>query len=165
MSGLIEKLTAEGDGEPAGKRSPACGPLFLSLWFLTSQPEFLNDIVKQLWPNINAAGSKMVKEIVEPMFKTMLPGPLATLHFTKIDLGPVPLRVSNAKTTKSDLHGIKLDLNVDWVGKADIELDADMMPALVSGHALTAGSSMLISWRRESRACSFMAGCLYCCVH
>ncbi|KIX99925.1 uncharacterized protein Z520_04562 [Fonsecaea multimorphosa CBS 102226] len=110
MSGqFIEKLTAEGGGESA---------------------EFLNDIVKYLWPNINAAGSKMVKEIVEPMFKTMLPGPLATLHFTKIDLGPVPLRLSNAKTTKSEEHGIILDLNVDWVGKADIELDADMIPAL-----------------------------------
>ncbi len=93
----------------------------------------MNDIVKHLWPNINAAGSKMVKEIVEPMFKTMLPGPLATLHFTKIDLGPVPLRLSNAKTTKTDEDGIELNLNVDWVGKADIELDADMIPALVSG--------------------------------
>ena len=26
-----------------------------------SQTDFLNDIVKLLWPNINAAGSKMVK--------------------------------------------------------------------------------------------------------
>ena len=66
------------------------------------------------------------------MFKTMLPGPLATLHFTKIDLGPVPLRLSNAKTTKTEVDGIKLDLNVDWVGKADIEMDANMIPALVS---------------------------------
>ena len=72
----------------------------------------------------------MVKDIVEPMFKTMLPGPLASLHFTKIDLGPVPLRLSNAKTTKTETDGIKLDLNVDWAGKSDIELDADMMPAL-----------------------------------
>ena len=74
----------------------------------------------------------MVKEIVEPMFKTMLPGPLATLHFTKIDLGPVPLRLSNAKTTKTAEGEIKLDLNVDWVGNADIGLDADYVPALVS---------------------------------
>ena len=100
---------------------------------ILNHTEFLNDIVKQLWPNINAAGSKMVKEIVEPMFKTMLPGPLSTLHFTKIDLGPVPLRLSNAKTTKTEADGIKLDLNVDWVGKADIELDADYIPAMVSG--------------------------------
>ena len=73
----------------------------------------------------------MIKEIVEPMFKTMLPGPLTSLHFTKIDLGPVPLRLSNAKTTKTENDGIKLDLNVDWASKSDIELDADMMPAMV----------------------------------
>jgi hypothetical protein len=90
----------------------------------------------------------MIKEVVEPMFKTMLPGPLATLHFTKIDLGSVPLRLSNAKTTKTEgvyrgsgnlnyvllmtsvADGIRLDMNVDWAGKADIEMDADMIPAL-----------------------------------
>lgn len=79
----------------------------------------------------------MIKEIVEPMFKTMLPGPLATLHFTKIDLGDVPLRLSNAKVTKTELDGIKLDLNVDWKGKADIEMDANMIPALVSRGPMT----------------------------
>ena len=70
------------------------------------------------------------------MFKTMLPGPLATLHFTKIDLGPVPLRLSNAKTTRTEADGIKLDMNVEWKGKADIEMDADYIPALVSAGLL-----------------------------
>ncbi|KAK5162727.1 uncharacterized protein LTR77_011210 [Saxophila tyrrhenica] len=109
MSSLVEKLTAEGQGEPAG---------------------WLNELVAQLWPNINAAGSKMIKEIVEPMFKTMLPGPLSSLHFTKIDLGYVPLRFSNVKVTKTEIDGIKLDMNVDWESKVDVEMDADMMPAL-----------------------------------
>jgi hypothetical protein len=114
--------------------------------------------VKLLWPNINAAGSKMVKEIVEPMFKTMLPGPLATLHFTKIDLGPVPLRLSNAKTTKTEVDGIKLDLNVDWVGKADIELDADMIPALVSGCLRpTRGMPLICRVGRRKCAASWQA--------
>ncbi|ATZ47681.1 hypothetical protein BCIN_02g09370 [Botrytis cinerea B05.10] len=107
MSALIEKLTTEGDGESAG---------------------FLNDIVAQLWPNIEAAGSKMVKDIVEPMFKTMLPGPLATLHFTKIELGATPIVLSNVKVTKTAHDGIKLDLNVDWDGQCDIELDGNMIP-------------------------------------
>jgi len=100
----------------------------------------------------------MVKEIVEPMFKTMLPGPLATLHFTKIDLGPVPLRLSNAKTTKSEVDGIKLDLNVDWVGKADIEMDADMIPALVCGCLLPTRCMPLIrDVGRRKRAASWQA--------
>ena len=89
-------------------------------------------MVAQLWPNINAAGSKMIKDIAEPMFKTMLPGPLKTLHFTKIDLGPVPLRLSNVLAVKSDTGGIKLDMNVDWDGECNIELDGEMIPKLVS---------------------------------
>jgi len=69
-SSLLARLTAQKDGE-AG--------------------DFLNDLVRELWPNINVAGCNMTKEIVEPMFKTMLPGPLKSLHFTKLDLGPVPI--------------------------------------------------------------------------
>ncbi|KAF7912093.1 uncharacterized protein EAF01_001114 [Botrytis porri] len=107
MSALIEKLTTEGGGESAG---------------------FLNDIVAQLWPNIEVAGSKMIKDIVEPMFKTMLPGPLATLHFTKIELGATPIVFSDVKVTKTAHDGIKLDLNVNWNGRCDIELDGNMMP-------------------------------------
>ena len=107
MATLVEKLTAEGDGESAG---------------------FLNEIVAQLWPNIGVAGSQMIKDIADPMFKTMLPGPLATLHFTKVDLGPVPIVLSNVRVTKTVADGIKLDLNLDWNGKCDIELDGDMIP-------------------------------------
>lgn len=97
-----------------------------------SRVGFLNDIVAQLWPNIEVAGSKMVKDIVEPMFKTMLPGPLATLHFTKIELGATPIKFSDVKVTKTAHDGIKLDLNVDWDGQCDIELDGNMMPKVVS---------------------------------
>ena len=66
------------------------------------------------------------------MFKTMLPGLLASLHFTKVDLGLVPIVFSNVQVTKTDTAGIKLDLNVDWDGKCDIELDGEMMPTVVS---------------------------------
>ncbi|KAL2062898.1 hypothetical protein VTL71DRAFT_5970 [Oculimacula yallundae] len=124
MATLMEKLTAEGGGESV---------------------QFLNDIVAQLWPHINVAGSKMTKEIAEPMFKTMLPGPLATLHFTKIDLGHVPLSLSNVLVTKTDLGNIKLDMNVDWAGKCDIQLDGNMIPSLgVKGVALHGRLSVLL---------------------
>lgn len=93
---------------------------------------FLNDLAALLWPNINVAGSKLIKDIADPMFKTMLPGPLASLHFTKVDLGNIPMVFSNVLVTKIGTDGIKLDLNVDWDGKSDIELKADMIPSLVS---------------------------------
>ncbi|KAK4953153.1 hypothetical protein LTR10_008859 [Elasticomyces elasticus] len=107
---LVERLTAKGPGESAG---------------------FLNDIIAHLWPNICVAGGKMTADIANPMFKTMLPGPLSSLHFTKVDFGKVPMRVSSVIATKTDANGIKLDLTVEWKSKSDIELDANMMPALI----------------------------------
>jgi len=115
---MIEKMTAMGSGE---------------------QAVFLNEIVEQLWPNINVAGSQMIKEIAEPMFKTMLPGPLKSLHFTKIDLGSVPLKLNGVLVSKTTTEGIKLDMNVDWDGECDIKLDADMMPELGVKHVKLRG--------------------------
>ncbi|KAI7911950.1 hypothetical protein M0657_010686 [Pyricularia oryzae] len=97
----------------------------------TESAGFLNDIIEQLWPNINVAGCRMVKEIVEPMFATMLPGPLATLKFVKLDLGPVPMRVSEVDVHKVDNGGIKLDMDVTWEGKSDIELEGKLVPKLI----------------------------------
>ncbi|KAF3937501.1 hypothetical protein ABW19_dt0203360 [Dactylella cylindrospora] len=107
MAGLMDKLVASGG---------------------TESVDFLNDIVEQLWPNINVAGCRMVKDIVEPMFAAMLPGPLATLRFAKLDLGPVPMKVSEVDVHKTDHGGIKLDMNITWEGKSDIELDGNMVP-------------------------------------
>jgi Ca2+-dependent lipid-binding protein len=92
----------------------------------------LNDIVAQLWPNINVAGCRMIKEIVEPILASTLPGPLSSLRFVKLDLGPVPMRLSEVDVHKTTLGGIKLDMNVTWESKSDIELDGKMVPKIVS---------------------------------
>lgn len=92
---------------------------------------FLNDIILQLWPHINAAGSKIAKEALEPVFASMLPGPLSSLHFTKLDLGDVPIRFSKVEVTKTENDGIKLDMDLDWEGDCDIDLDGQMVPKLV----------------------------------
>jgi hypothetical protein len=110
MASLVEKLTGSGG---------------------TESVNFLNDIVEQLWPNINVAAGRMIKDIVEPILATTLPGPLANLRFTKIDLGSVPMSVSAVETHKVDNGGIKLDMDVTWEGMCDIELDGKMVPKLV----------------------------------
>ncbi|KAK1458672.1 C2 domain-containing protein [Colletotrichum cuscutae] len=117
MAGIVDKLTASGGTESAG---------------------FLNDIIEQLWPNINVAGCRMVKEIVEPMFATMLPGPLASLKFVKLDLGTVPMQVAEVDVHKVDNGGIKLDMDVIWEGKSDIELDGKMVPKLINDAGMSA---------------------------
>jgi Ca2+-dependent lipid-binding protein len=109
-SSLIDHLTASGGGEPAG---------------------FLNDIVEQLWPNICVAGAQMTKDIVEPILKSTLPGPLANLRFVKLDLGNVPIRFSNVDVHKTTSQGIKLDMDMNWEGVCDIELDGNMVPKVV----------------------------------
>lgn len=101
--------------------------------------EFLNDIVKQLWDYVNVAGSKMTKDIVEPMFEDMLPGPLKSLHFTKIDLGKVPIRFDNIDVHSRQEGVIKLDIDVIWDGKSDIELRANLIGGLGVEHVKLKG--------------------------
>ncbi|KAI1266181.1 hypothetical protein F5Y18DRAFT_382691 [Xylariaceae sp. FL1019] len=100
MSSLADTLKASGGTESAG---------------------FLNDIVSHLWPNINVAGCNMVKEIVEPLLQSTTG--FSSLHFIKLDLGPVPISFSNVDVIKTEKDGIKLDMNLDWDGKCDISLD------------------------------------------
>ncbi|TDZ15515.1 Extended synaptotagmin-2 [Colletotrichum orbiculare MAFF 240422] len=107
MASLVDKLTASGGSESAG---------------------FLNDIVAQLWPHINIAAGRMTKEIVEPMLAKMLPGPLASLRFAKLDLGSEPMRFSSVDVHKTDNDGIKLDMDLHWDGNCDIELEGKMVP-------------------------------------
>jgi hypothetical protein len=73
----------------------------------------------------------MIKEIAEPIFATTLPSPLNTLQFKKIDLGTVPLHFSKVDVHRTENEGIKLDLDIDWDGKSDIELDGSMLPKMV----------------------------------
>ncbi|KAK7403515.1 hypothetical protein QQX98_010693 [Neonectria punicea] len=110
MASLVDKLTASGGAESAG---------------------FLNDIIAQLWPNINVAGGNMIKQVVEPMLESMLPGPLSTLHFVKLDFGPTPIHLSNVDVHKTDAQGIKLDLDLEWDGRCDFELEGKMVPKVI----------------------------------
>lgn len=103
------------------------------------RPGFLNDIVENLWPNICVAGADMTKQIVEPMFATMLPAPLNSLHFEKIDLGHEPLKLGNVDVHKAENGAIKLDLDVEWDSKCDIELNGTMVPKIGIEHVKLRG--------------------------
>jgi len=61
-----------------------------------------------------------------------VPGPLANLKFTKLDLGHVPISFSNVDVHKTPNDGIKLDMDMDWQGVCDIELDGARVPKIVS---------------------------------
>jgi Ca2+-dependent lipid-binding protein len=86
---------------------------------------FLSDIVAQLWSHINVAGSAMIKDIVEPIFKEVLPGPLSTTRFTKIDLGKVPIKFDNIVVHDIKDGAVQFDVDLHWVTDCDIQLKAD----------------------------------------
>jgi hypothetical protein len=87
---------------------------------------FLSDLVAQLWGYINVAGSAMIQEMVEPMLKELLPGPLSSTHFTKIDLGNVPLKLDNIVVHDVTADGaVQFDVDLHWITDCDIQLKAD----------------------------------------
>lgn len=88
----------------------------------------------------------MTKEIVEPMLASMLPGPLSSLHFTQLDLGPVPIRVGNVDVIRTSNGGISLDMDVSWHSKSDFQLSGNMVPDLGVEHVhLTGRLSVLLA--------------------
>lgn len=107
-------------------------------------PGFLNDIVKNLWPNICVAGSDMIKGTVEPMLASTLPSPLSNLKFVKIEFGEVPISFSNVDVHKTSSGGIKLDMDMNWEGVCDFELDGSMVPKVVSSVCMSWGWFLLM---------------------
>lgn len=87
----------------------------------------LNDLVSRLWPHINKAIAQIIRETVEPTFATSLPGPLAKLHFTKLDLGSVPIGLDNFTVHDEAADGsLKFEMDVVWDGDCHIELAFDL---------------------------------------
>lgn len=78
------------------------------------------------------AGANITKDVVEPILASTLPGPLSNLRFVKLDLGHVPIRFDHVDVHKTTNEGIKLDMDVDWEGVCDIELDGNLVPKIVS---------------------------------
>jgi len=85
---------------------------------------FLTDLVKRLWVHLSPAIGETIVAAVEPMFKDLLPGPLSSLHFTKCDLGKVPLSLDNVVVQPLKDGKIQVDLDLVWDGACDIQLAA-----------------------------------------
>jgi hypothetical protein len=90
----------------------------------------LSDIVTQMWPHIRVAVNGILKTTIEPMFATMLPGPLASLTFTALDVGSVPLRLDNVRVHDYRDACIQIDMDVIWDAHVHIHLRADYVGTL-----------------------------------
>lgn len=87
---------------------------------------FLTDLIARLWPNLSPAIGETIIAAVGPLFKDLLPGPLSSLHFTKCDLGTVPMKFDNIVVHPRKKGTIQFDVDVIWDGACDIRLKAGM---------------------------------------
>ena len=145
MASIIETLAAAGGSADPGKLKSVPETCMKQ----NTNPDirlegFLNALLAQLWPNMCVAGAAIVKNVAEPMFAKMLPSPLNTLHFKKIDLGLVPIKFANADVHRTEGEGIKLNLDVDWDGRCDIELDATGIPKIGVEHVKLRGRMSIL---------------------
>ena len=91
---------------------------------------YLSDLINRLWPKINAAGSQLMKDSLEPMFAETLPSTMGlnTLKFTKLDLGNVPIIIDNIyihelqKHPDTGMEYIQWDWDVSWNSSSNIQL-------------------------------------------
>jgi hypothetical protein len=89
---------------------------------------FLSDVLNRLWPKIGVAMSKVMKEAMEPLFEQLLPGPVASVKFVKLDLGTVPIVVDNIlvhelqtdPTTGQEF--VHWEWDVVWNSASDIQI-------------------------------------------
>ncbi len=96
---------------------------------------FISAVLNQLWDHMNIAISNTIKQILEPTLKD-LPVPL---HFTRLDLGNIPIKTQNmlihpvnlsndgdilTPTIKQSQAGVQIDMDIIWDGNCDITLQA-----------------------------------------
>jgi Synaptotagmin-like mitochondrial-lipid-binding domain/C2 domain len=118
-----------GDGKPPASSPRSAGYYNASTdASTTTHINFLSDIINRLWPKINIAGSKMMRETMEPMFAESLPSVLSSLKFTTVDLGHVPIVIDNILVHELQVHPdtgmeyIQWDWDVSWNSASNIQL-------------------------------------------
>lgn len=101
---------------------------------MNASGNFLSAVFGQMWNHLNIAVSNTIKDILEPTLKD-LPVPL---HFVRLDLGDVPIRMANmfihrvdmmhrnAAGQKEKQAGIQIDVDVVWDGNCDVMLQATL---------------------------------------
>lgn len=109
---------------------------------------FLSDVVARLWPYLNKAGAELIRQCMEPTFKEILPGPLSSLKFKKLELGDVPFIVDNilvrelrtiddeGQASGENKQYMQFEWDVTWRSDCDIQLATDKiagMAAIVFG--------------------------------
>eukprot|EP00667_Euglena_gracilis_P001741 EG_transcript_1740 len=84
--------------------------------------EWLNAMVVRMWPHIDQAVAKVVKEFIEPTIQQTAPSLLRGLRFDRVSLGAVPLRIDAIHAIQPGPTAVTLLVDVHYAGEPDIQL-------------------------------------------
>ncbi|XP_049846632.1 extended synaptotagmin-2-B isoform X1 [Schistocerca gregaria] len=85
--------------------------------------EWVNKILRQVWPNVNHYAKDILKNTIEPSIRESLVAyHLNGFHFEKMVLGSIPLRIGGVKVYDQNVprDQIILDMDVSYAGDCDI---------------------------------------------
>jgi len=82
---------------------------------------WLNNLVAGLWPKVNEAVKKMIRESIEPSIQAKMPMGFKSTHFKKFTLGTKTPELGPISVMK-DKECIKIVLGVDYQSDVDIEI-------------------------------------------
>ncbi|XP_063707613.1 extended synaptotagmin-2 isoform X3 [Culicoides brevitarsis] len=85
--------------------------------------EWLNRILKQVWPNANDFARALIKDSIEPNVAKALAGyKLHNFHFDRVILGTIPIRIGGVKVYEKNVarNEIIMDLDIFYAGDCDI---------------------------------------------
>nr|XP_006815868.1 PREDICTED: extended synaptotagmin-2-A-like [Saccoglossus kowalevskii] len=91
--------------------------------------EWLNKIVKRIWPYLDDYVENILKNTVEPSIRESVPS--LSFKFVKIDLGNKPLRIGGVKvyTERTKRDEIIMDLDIFYAGDCDMEVSVSKFKA------------------------------------
>ncbi|XP_072389064.1 extended synaptotagmin-2 isoform X2 [Diabrotica undecimpunctata] len=85
--------------------------------------EWINRIIKQVWPNVNQYVRELVRDVIQPALRESLEKyKLTGFKFERIILGTVPFRIGGVKVydKNTDRNEIVMDLDIFYAGDCDI---------------------------------------------
>ncbi|XP_074032959.1 extended synaptotagmin-like protein 2 [Leptinotarsa decemlineata] len=85
--------------------------------------EWLNRVIKQVWPNVNHFARELVRDTIQPVLRESLEKyKLNGFKFERIILGTVPFRIGGVKVYDKnvDRNEIVMDLDIFYAGDCDI---------------------------------------------
>lgn len=85
--------------------------------------EWLNKILRQVWPNVNHYAKTLIKEIIEPNVRSSLEAyKLNGFCFQRVILGSIPLRIGGVKVYDHNVsrNEIIMDMDIFYAGDCDI---------------------------------------------